>query len=59
MLAEDANAALNRMLQAGYSTGAIKLDTKFSFLKDGYVPVAQGGQAVDEGVDEPTLQHAR
>ncbi|HSV20378.1 MAG TPA: alpha/beta hydrolase domain-containing protein [Casimicrobiaceae bacterium] len=59
MLPEDANAALNRMLQAGYNTGAIKLDTKFSFMKDGYVPIAQGGQAVDEGVDEPTMQHAR
>jgi hypothetical protein len=30
MLPEDANAALNRMLNAGYKTGAIKLDGKWA-----------------------------
>jgi len=49
MLPEDANAALNRMLVAGYKTGAIKLDRKYDFLLKGYAPVAQGGQAVSEG----------
>jgi hypothetical protein len=48
MLPEDAPAALNRMLKAGLDTGAIKLDAKYNFVFDGYAPLVEGGQAVDE-----------
>ena len=56
MLPEDANAALNRMLQAGYSTGAIKLDSKFAFMKDGFVPVDNDGQPLGSAHLQELLQ---
>jgi hypothetical protein len=57
MLPEDANAALNRMLRAGYATGAIKMDRKYyDFMKDGYAPVVEGGQAVSERGSETATQ---
>jgi len=58
MLPEDANTALNRMLISGYNTGAIKMDKKYSFVFDGYAPVAEGGQSVDEMRDDSAhVQH--
>ena len=51
MLPEDAQTNLNRMLQAGLATGAIKLDEKFSFMKNGFVPVDMNGEPLQPGVD--------
>jgi len=59
MLPEDANTALNRMLQAGYSTGAIKLDSKFSFMKNGFVPVANDGTPLAGTLGETMMQNTR
>jgi alpha/beta hydrolase family protein len=56
MLPEDANAALNRMLMAGYDTGAIKMDPKYNFIFDGYAPLVEGGQAVNEPRSEAHTQ---
>jgi hypothetical protein len=56
MLPEDANAALNRMLMAGYDTGAIKMDPKYNFIFDGYAPLVEGGQAVNEPRGEAHTQ---
>jgi hypothetical protein len=56
MLPEDAPAALHRMLVAGYNTGAIKMDRKYNFLFDGYAPLVEGGQAVDEARGEAHVQ---
>jgi hypothetical protein len=44
MLPEDAPAALNRLLQAGFATGAIKMDTKYrQMVKQGIAPDVEGG----------------
>jgi hypothetical protein len=59
MLREDANAALNRMLNAGFATGAIKLDSKFAFMKDGYVPVGNDGLPLDASLREQLMEHTR
>ncbi|MEO6748876.1 MAG: hypothetical protein ABI294_04720, partial [Casimicrobiaceae bacterium] len=37
MLPEDANTALHRMLTAGYSTGAIKIDSKSAPLVESLI----------------------
>jgi hypothetical protein len=59
MLPEDANTNLNRMLQAGLATGAIKLDEKFSFMKDGFVPVDMNGEPLQSQGSERTLMLQR
>ena len=44
MLREDANAALNRMLNAGYATGAIKMDGHYGGLLDTTAGVEEDAQ---------------
>jgi hypothetical protein len=59
MLPEDANSNLNRMLQAGLATGAIKLDQKFAFMKNGFVPVDMNGEPLQGAERSPMLQNQR
>jgi hypothetical protein len=47
MLPEDANTALNRMLNAGYKTGAIKMDRKWGSVMEKVVEANEAGRTVD------------
>jgi hypothetical protein len=52
MLAEDAPAAMNRLLQAGFATGAIKMDTKYrQMVKEGIAPDVEGGSLAEHPLE--------
>jgi hypothetical protein len=53
MLPEDANTVFNRMLRAGYSTGAIKLNERDKVHLKDLLPVIQStSPAVDHALEQ-------